>query len=134
MRTKQIRPEKQKYEFELYISRGYDEVTGKEYILFKFLTTKVFMNFIYTVNVTPKIDLVNKEISFKVEGLSAPVISLAKSGRAVFEYRLYNFRNTEYSLKMQKQDFEKNLFKLKINKSSMKLTRQPANKFIMIII
>ncbi len=134
MRTKQIRPEKQKYEFELYITRGHDKVTDKEYILFKFLTTKVFLNFIYTVNVTPKIDMVNKEISFKVEGLSAPVVSLAKSGHAVYEYRLYNFKNTEYSLKMQKQDLEINLFKLRINKSSMKLTRQPANKFIMIII
>ncbi len=130
MRTKQVRPEKLRYEYELYIKRNYDRIKEKEYILFTFITTKVFRSFIYQINVTPRIDLENKLIEFLIEGLSAPVISIAKSGNAVYEYRLYDFKNTEYDLKLLKLDVDKNMFKLKITKTGIKLTKQPAKKFL----
>ena len=130
MRTKQVRPEKLKYEYELHITRGRDNVQEKDFILFTLITTKVFRSFIYLINVTPKVDFENKMIEFLIEGLSAPVISIAKSGNAVYEYKLFNFKNTEYCLKLIKLDVDKNLFKIKITKAGIKITKQPAKKFL----
>ena len=130
MRTKQVRPEKLKFEFELQISKGYERTKEAEYILFKFITTKVFQSFIYKINVTPKIDLDHKKIEFLIEGLSAPVITIAKSGNALFEYRLFDFKNTEYDLLIRKLDVEKNNFKIKITKSGIKITKKPTKIFL----
>jgi len=130
MRTKQVRPEKLKFEFELQISRGYERTKEEEYILFKFITTKVFQSFIYKINVTPKIDLENKKLEFLIEGLSAPVITIAKSGNALFEFRLFNFKNTEYDLVIRKLDVEKNNFKIKITKTGVKITKKPTKIFL----
>ncbi len=130
MRTRQVRPEKMKYEFELHISKGYDKIKESDYILFDFLTTKIFKSFIYTINVTPQIDLPNKLIGFLVEGLSAPVLSIAKSGNARYQYRLYGYSKTEYELRLSKPDVGKNLFKLKITEKSLKITKEPSKKFI----
>jgi hypothetical protein len=132
MRTKQVRPEKLKFEYELHISKGYDKIKEAEYILFTLITTKIFRSFIYQINVTPKMDLDNKVIEFVIEGLSAPVISIAKSGNALYEYKLYEYKNTEYDLKIVKLDVDKNLFKLKITKGGIKLTKQPVKKFLKI--
>ena len=130
MRTKQVRPEKMEYEFELHISREIDRVRESEYILFKFITTKIFRSFIYRINVTPRIDLGKKHIEFLIEGLSAPVITIAKSGNALYEYKLYDFKNTEYELKILKLDVDKNIFRLKISKNGIKITKQPTKKFL----
>lgn len=130
MRTRQVRPEKMKYEFELHISKGFDKTREDDYILFDFLTTKIFRSFIYTINVTPQIDLPNKVIGFIVEGLSAPVLSIAKSGNARFQYRLYGYSRTEYELRLTKPDVDKNLFKLKITEKGLKITKEPSKKFI----
>jgi hypothetical protein len=132
MRTKQVRPEKLTFEYELHISKGYDRIKEADYIKFTLITTKIFRSFIYKINVTPKIDLDNKVIEFVIEGLSAPVISIAKSGNALYEYKLYGFKNSEYDLKMVKLDVDKNLFKIKFSKAGIKLTKQPAKKFLMI--
>lgn len=130
MRTKQVRPEKLKFEYELHISKGYDRIKDSDYIHFTLITTKIFRSFIYKINVTPKIDLDNKHIEFVIEGLSAPVISIAKSGNAIYEYKLYGYKNIEYDLKLVKLDVDKNLFKLKITKAGIKLTKEPAKKFL----
>ncbi len=134
MRTKQVRPEKKEFEFELLITKNYDKINEKEYLNFKFLTTKIFSNFIYKINVTPLINTENKEITFIVEGLSAPVLSLSKSGRAEFDFRLYDFKITEYTLKLIKPDIEKNIYKMKITKNSIKFLKIPTKKFIKVII
>ncbi|MEO6695878.1 MAG: hypothetical protein ABIY50_06835, partial [Ignavibacteria bacterium] len=60
MRTKQVRPEKLDYEYELYISKDHDETVKKDYILFDFRTKKVFENFAYEINVLSLIDLEKK--------------------------------------------------------------------------
>lgn len=130
MRTKQVRPEKMDYEFELHISREIDRAKECEYILFRFITTKIFRSFIYKINVTPRIDMTKKYLEFLIEGLSAPVVSIAKSGNALYDYRLYDFKNTEYELKILKLDVEKNIFKLKITKNNIKITKQPTKKFL----
>ena len=132
MRTKQVRPDKMKYEYELHISKGYDKIKEAEFVQFTLITTKVFRSFIYRINVTPKMDLDNKVIEFVIEGLSAPVISIAKSGNALYEYKLYGFKNTEYILKIVKLDVDKNLFKLKLSKTGIKLSKEPVKKFLKI--
>ncbi|MCX6158299.1 MAG: hypothetical protein WCK13_07095 [Ignavibacteriota bacterium] len=130
MRTKQVRPEKLKYEYELHVSKGYDRIKESDFLQFTLITTKIFRSFIYQINVTPKIDLDNKMIEFVIEGLSAPVISIAKSGNALYEYKLYGYKNTEYDLKLVKLDVDKNMFKMKITKAGIKLTKEPAKKFL----
>ncbi|MFZ4592421.1 MAG: hypothetical protein ACOYN6_15575 [Ignavibacteria bacterium] len=132
MRTKQVRPEKLQFEYELHISKGYDRIKEADYLQFTLITTKIFRSFIYQINVTPKIDLDNKMIEFVIEGLSAPVISIAKSGNALYEYKLYGYKNVEYDLKLVKLDVDKNIFKLKITKAGIKLTKQPVKKFLKI--
>ena len=80
MRTKQVRPEKTDYEFELYLSKRINSMTRNEYILFDFRTVKIFENFNYKITVEPKINIENRELEFNLEGLSAPVVALSKDG------------------------------------------------------
>lgn len=134
MRTKQVRPERKEFEYELYISRQYDRISKKDYVLFDFRTTKVFEYFIYKINVFEKINLEKKELNFRVEGLSAPKISLSSPGFANYQYKLFEFKNSDYDLKLTKPGIEKNNFKLKIGKNSIKIIKEPANRFIKIIL
>ncbi len=50
MRTKQVRPAKLDYEYELYISKDHDDIKKKDFILFDFKTKKVFENFTYEIH------------------------------------------------------------------------------------
>ncbi|MBV6477692.1 MAG: hypothetical protein HGGPFJEG_00435 [Ignavibacteria bacterium] len=133
MRTRQVRPDKLDYEYELYISREHDAIKNTDYILFDFRTKKLFENFHYKINVTPDIDAEKKELSFNVEGLSAPVVDVSKSGYANYTYRFYNFKNSEYKLILYKYNKDKNLFTLKIAGKSVKLISEPKKKFINLI-
>ena len=133
MRTKQVRPAKLEYEYELYISKAHDEILRKEYLLFDFRTKKVFENFTYEIHVIPKIDLEAKELEFNVEGLSAPRLDISKTGNAGYQYKLFDFKNTEYDLRLLKYGKGKILFKIKITPNSIKVLRQPKKKFINII-
>ena len=133
MRTKQVRPAKLDYEYELFISKNHDEILKKDFILFDFRTKKVFENFTYKINVIPKIDLEKKELQFDVEGLSAPRLDISKTGHAGYQHRLFDFKNTEYDLKLLKYGKGKILFKIKITTKSIKITRDPKKKFIKII-
>ncbi|HEY5124884.1 MAG TPA: hypothetical protein VIK14_14225 [Ignavibacteria bacterium] len=133
MRTKQVRPEKTEYEFELRISRKFNELNNKEYILFDFRTVKIFENFIYKINIEPKIDIEKKEIEFNIEGLSAPLISLSNSGVAGYQYKLNEFSNAEYTLKLIKQRKVKYLFAIKISKKDIKVTKTASRKFVNVL-
>lgn len=134
MRTKQVRPERKEFEYELFISKQFDKISNKNFILFDFRTTKIFEYFVYKINVFEKINLEKKELCFRVEGLSAPKISLSNPGYANYQFRLYEFKNSDYDLKLTKPGIEKNHFKLKIAKNNIKLLKQPSNKFIKIIL
>jgi hypothetical protein len=133
MRTKQVRPEKTEYEFELRISRKLNELNNKEYILFDFRTVKIFENFIYKINIQPKIDIEEKEIEFNIEGLSAPLISLSNNGVAGYQYKLNEFSNAEYTLKLIKQRKVKYLFAIKISKKDIKVTKTSSRKFVNVL-
>ena len=134
MRTKQVRPEKTEYEFELYLSKRVHSVTRKEYLLFDFRTVKIFENFNYQITVEPKINIAENLFEFNIEGLSAPVVALSKDGFADFKYRLYEIPNGDYTLKIIKQRKESYLYKLKISKAGIKITKKSPKKFINIIV
>jgi len=133
MRTKQVRPEKLDYEYELYISKDHDEIRKKDFILFDFRTKKVFENFTYEINVIPSIALEKKELQFDVEGLSAPRLDISKTGNASYQYKLFDNKNIEYNLKLLKYAKNKILFKIKINPKSIKITQTPKKSFINVI-
>jgi len=133
MRTKQVRPEKTEYEFDLSISRNKDEMNKKEYLLFDFKTVKVFENFKYRINIEPKINLAKKEIEFNIEGLSAPLISLSSNGYAGYQYKLYDFTNTEYLLKLIKQRKVKYPFSIKVTNKGIKVTKRSSKKFVNVL-
>jgi len=134
MRTKQIRPEKLDYEYELFISHQFDNTLKKNYILFDFRTTKVFENYVYKMNVSEKINPENKKLDFTIDGLSAPIISIPKTGSAGYQYKFFDFKNSSYNLILKNQRKDKNEFVIKITKTTIKIVKQPRKKFIKIII
>jgi hypothetical protein len=134
MRTKQVRPEPKEFEYELQISKQYDKIAEKDYIYFMFKTTKLFESFTYSINVNEKIDLEKKEIGFNIEGLSAPVVSLSKSGNAIYNYKLFGYKNSEYVLKLTKNNKNKSLYHLKFTNKNILLTKKPFKNFVKIII
>ncbi|MCY7362780.1 MAG: hypothetical protein LH629_12050 [Ignavibacteria bacterium] len=133
MRTRQVRPDKLDFEYELYISKEHDETKKRDYILFEFRTKKEFENFAYQINVIPKIDLEKNEIEFNLEGLSAPRLDISRAGNAVYKFSFYDFKNKEYDLKLLKYAKGKIIYKLKINPKSIKITKEPKSSFLKII-
>lgn len=131
MRTKQVRPEKKEFEYELTITKEYDSLLDKNFIQFEFVTTKEFMNFQYKVVVYEKVDLTKNKIEFNVEGLSAPILSLSQTGIASYKYKLYDFNTKEYELVLLNHAKRKNLYRFKAMKNNIKILKAPAsNKFI----
>ena len=130
MRTRAVRPDKLDYEYEMNISRGHDEILKKDFLLFEFRTKKVFENFAYRINVIPKIDLDKKEVQFNIEGLSAPRLDISKASYAIYEYKLFGFKNVEYQLKLMKYAKSRILLKFKVTPKEVKLTLNPDKKFI----
>ncbi len=130
MRTKQVRPEKLKYEYELIISHQFDTTLKKKFILFDFRTVKIFENFVYKINITEIINLEKKELNFDLEGLSAPKISLSKTGSAGYQFKLYDFKNTIYILNLTKQKKKKSKYEFKITTTSIKIMKEPPKTFI----
>jgi hypothetical protein len=134
MRTKQVRPEPKEFEYELHIIKKFDRIQQKDYILFEFKTTKLFESFTYKINVIEKIDLEKKEIAFNVEGLSAPTMSLSQWGHAIYSYKLYNLKNSEYILKLLKNNKNRCIYKIKFTNKNIIISKKPAKSFVKIII
>ena len=131
MRTKQVRPEKKEFEYELMITKEHDDMLEKNYVKFEFVTTKEFMNFQYKVVVYEKVDMAKNKIEFNVEGLSAPILSLSQAGIASYVYKLYDYNSKEYELVLFNHEKRKNLYKFKVMKHNIKILKAPAsNKFI----
>ena len=131
MRTKQVRPEKKEFEYELTITKEHDALQDKNFIQFEFVTTKEFMNFQYKVVVYEKVDLAKNKIEFNVEGLSAPILSLSQTGIASYKYKLYDYNTKEYELVLLNHAKRKNLYRFKAMKNNIKILKAPAsNKFI----
>jgi len=131
MRTKKIKPPQKKFEYILNISKENDFYKKKDYISFKFKTTKEFLTFKYILNIESVIS--ENCITFNIAGFKAPIGDLSKFGSAEYEYRFYDFKNTEYSVVINRKDVDKNKFKLHVTRSKIepvKVSCIPKNGFI----
>jgi hypothetical protein len=134
MRTKKVKAPPKKFEYVLNITKEYDEVSKRDYISFKFQTTKEFLTFQYILKIESAVE--DKNIYFNLLGFSAPIGELSNYGFAGFEYRLFDYKFTEYNITVDKKDSDKSKFKLVLQRSKtqpVKLTHIPKKTFIEII-
>jgi hypothetical protein len=133
MRTKKVKPPPKEHEYVLNITKEYDEVKKKDYISFKFNTTKEFLTFQYILKIEKK--FTDKELYFNILGFSAPVGELSNYGFAGYEYRMYDYRPGEYQIIIGKRDSDTSKFKLTLLKSKtdpIKISSLPKKTFIQI--
>jgi hypothetical protein len=131
MRTKKVKPPPKKFEYVLNITKEYDEVSKRDYISFKFTTTKEFLTFQYILKIENKFD--EKNLCFNILGFSAPVGDLSSHGTAGYEYRMYEYKFKEYCVIVDKKDSDKTKFVLEIKRSKslpVKLSKVPKKSFI----
>jgi hypothetical protein len=131
MRTKKVKPPPKKFEYVLNITKEYDEVSKRDYISFKFTTTKEFLTFKYILKIENKFD--EKNLCFNILGFSAPVGDLSGHGTAGYEYRMYDYKFTEYCVIIDKKDSDKTKFNMEIKRTksqTVKLSRVPRKSFI----
>lgn len=131
MRTKKVKPPPKKFEYILNISKEYDEVKKLDYISFRFQTTKEFLTFQYILKIDYQRD--EKNLNFNILGFSAPVGDLSSSGTAGYEYRMYDFKLTEYCITIDKKDSDKTRFRLLVQRSKrtpVKLSHISKKSFI----
>ena len=134
MRTKKIKPPPKKFEYILKISKETDIYKKQDYISFKFRTTKEFLTFKYVLNI--ETEIYDGNIIFILAGFNAPISDLSRFGTAEYEYRMYDFKNTEYSIVIHRKDVDSNKFKLNITRSKtdpIKILSFPKNGFIDIV-
>lgn len=134
MRTKSVRPEKNKFEYLLNISKQFDNLKGKEFILFDFQTTKEFVTYEYKISMIVKYLPEKKNLTFKIEGLSAPVVSFSSSGNAGYQYKIYENPKSEFEVIFVNNKRVKNIFKINLDANNLKIKKSPADKFINITI
>lgn len=134
MRTKKVKPPPKKHEYRLFISKLYDEVYKKDYISFRFQTTKEFLTFQYILKI--ETEVTDNSLIFKLLGFSAPVSELSVSGVAVYEYRFYEFKRGTYSIVIDRKDSTKAKFRLEIINSKaeqVKVSHLSKESFIEVI-
>lgn len=133
MRTKKVKPPPKEHEYVLNVTREYDNIKKKDYISFKFSTTKEFLTFQYILKIEKKFS--DKELYFNILGFSAPVGELSNYGYAGYEYRMYDFKPGDYQIIIDKRDSDTTKFKLTIQRPKsepLKLTQLPKKTFIQI--
>jgi hypothetical protein len=131
MRTKKVKPPPKKFEYLLKISKSHDRYEKKDFISFRFYTTKEFLTFKYILNIETEVS--DNSIVFNIAGFKAPVGDLSNFGHAEFEYRFFDFKQTEYSVIIHRKDVDKSKFKLSISRSKsepFKISGVSKNSFI----
>lgn len=133
MRTKKVKPPPKEHEYVLNITKQYDEIKKKDYISFKFNTTKEFLTFQYILKIENTFK--DKELNFNILGFSAPIGDLSNSGYAGYEYRMYDYEYGEFKVLIDKRDSDTSKFKLTLTKSKsspVKLSGIQKKSFIQI--
>lgn len=134
MRTKKVKPPPKKFEYVLKISKENDFYKKKDYISFRFKTTKEFLTFKYILNIETETSESN--IIFNIAGFKAPISDLSNFGSAEYEYRYFDFKYSDYSVVIHRKDVDKIKFKLKIKRSKIQpilVSGTPKGGFIDII-
>ena len=135
MRTKKVKPPPKKFEYKLDVAILHDDIKKKDYVSFKFRTTKEFLTFQYILKIESEVE--DKTIHFNIIGFSAPVGELSNSGFAGYEYRFYDFKYTDYSVLIERKDTDKSKFKLSLQRtkaSPIKLSNVTRDSFIEIAV
>lgn len=133
MRTKKVKPPPKEHEYVLNVTKQYDDIKKKDYISFRFNTTKEFLTFQYILKIEKRFQ--DNELYFNILGFSAPVGELSNYGVAGYEYRMYDYKPGEYQLVIDKRDSETSKFKLTLYKSKsdpIKISSIPKKTFIQI--
>ena len=131
MRTKKVKPPPKKFEYTLSISKEYDEVSKRDFISFRFRTTKEFLTFKYVLKIDVKSE--DKNLYFTLLGFTTPVGDLSSSGTAGYEYRMFDYKAAEYNVLIDKKDSDKSKFKMTVQRSKsqpVKLSHIPKKSFI----
>lgn len=134
MRTKKVKPPPKEFEYLLTISKERDSIKKKDYISFKFRTTKEFLTFRYILNIETVVT--GNNIIFDIVGFRAPTGDLSAHGFAVFEYRFYDFKYTLYSVMINRRDVDSARFKFKVLRSKSNPIKPgilPKKSFIKVI-
>jgi hypothetical protein len=118
LRTKKVKPPPKKFEYRLLISKEYDEITKKDFISFRFQTTKEFLTFKYILKIESRVE--GKNIIFSLLGFTAPIGELSNYGTAGYEYRFYDYKFMEYNVIIDKKDSDKSRFKMELQKIKSK--------------
>ncbi len=134
MRTRQIRPTKSEFEYELHLYNMYDEIRDKYFILFDFRTTKIFRSFLYRINVDVINNSEKNELEFNVEGLSAPNFSLTDGGYANYQYQFFHFSKNDINVKFMKNGVFSFNYIFRFRNKSMEIVKKSRKNFINIII
>ncbi|MEN3037735.1 MAG: hypothetical protein ABDI07_01050 [Candidatus Kryptonium sp.] len=119
-----------KYDFVLYISKGYDEIRKEKFLKFLLETTQHFLAFNYELDVYVSLENSNK-IKFEIHGFKTPSSPVSKPGPARFEYRLYGYAEGVYTLTIVKKENIKNIFSIQIANDEIAIKNKPRkNSFI----
>ncbi|MGA2668652.1 MAG: hypothetical protein ABSF32_07000 [Ignavibacteria bacterium] len=131
MRTKKVKPPHKKYEYTLGLSLEHDRIFKKNYILFRFNTTKVFLTFRYILNIETQVN--GNTIFFNIAGFRAPTGDLSNPGLAEYEYKFYDFKFTDYLIIIGRKDVGSIKFKMKMHKAkkaAISISSIPKHSFI----
>jgi hypothetical protein len=134
MRTKKVKPPPKEFEYLLIITKEHDILMKKDYISFKFRTTKEFLTFKYILNIEALVT--GNNIMFDIVGFKAPTGDLSAHGFAGFEYRFYEFKYTAYSVLINRKDVDSVRFKFKVLRSKSNPIKPgilPRKSFIKIV-
>jgi hypothetical protein len=134
MRTKKVKPPPKEFEYLLIITKEHDILMKKDYISFKFRTTKEFLTFKYILNIEALVT--GNNIMFDIVGFKAPTGDLSAHGFAGFEYRFYEFKYTTYSVLINRKDVDSVRFKFKVLRSKSNPIKPgilPRKSFIKIV-
>jgi hypothetical protein len=102
-------PKKTEIEYKLRIVPYQDKRLGKEGHLFELETIKEFRTFRYDIEVDVKIS--GESISFSIQGINTPQISIPEHGPARFSKVLYGLKG-QYAVGVSKSTGSENLFKV----------------------
>ncbi len=131
MRTKKVKPPPKEFEYVLRISKEHDSLRKKDFISFRFHTTKEFLTFRYILNIEAAVD--SNNVIFDIVGFKAPTGDLSTHGFAEFEYRFYEFKYSEYRVMINRKDVDSVRFKFIVSRSRsnpIKLGLLPRKSFI----
>ena len=129
-------PPVKEVEYRCYISKIFEELSGKEYVTFGFETAKEFSSFRYEIAVRYRISLEpEKKLEFKVLGMTATRTMMPAFGTARSVLKIPLLPYGVYEIRMMKSDGGENTFSLEVSKKGFQILQPiPRKRFIDLVI